>query len=136
MEKKVTIGDVIAISYKRYRCAVVRTDFDNKFLSSLISNAGAYIRGKRLHGAADERWNWSRELHLSDKQLLIFNRIRINCENAWSDRCAYYKYSKEFEDWDIFLEKYDRETLESFKGIKEDENTKKWREEIMMYYKE
>lgn len=133
MSNNISIYDLTFLNKRMYRCGVEIQDFEKDFINSLIKNAKYCTKGVKIYGDVTDNCNASVLLYLSEKQISIFERIKIRFRNAYNNRCAYYVYSQVIEDYEINLEKFDRDTLETFKGEKESEESKEWIRQIMLY---
>lgn len=133
MSNNISIYDLTFLNKIMYRCGVEIQDFEKDFIKSLIKNAKYCTKGVKIYGDVTDSCNENILLYLSEKQINIFDRIKISYENAYDNRCAYYVYSQVIEDYEIKLEKFDRDTLETFKGEKESEESKEWIRQIMLY---
>lgn len=133
MSNNIIIYDLTFLNKRMYRCGVEIQDFEKDFINSLIKNAKYFTKGVKIHGDVTDNINRGMILYLSEKQINIFNRIKTRYQNAYNNRCAYYVYLQIIEDYEINLEKFDRDNLESFKGEKESEESKEWIRQIMFY---
>lgn len=133
MKKHISIHDLAILDKRMYRCGIEVQDFEKDFINNLIKTAKYYTKGVKIYGDTTDSCNRDVLLYLSEKQKIIFERIKIRYKNAYDNRCAYYIYRQKIEDYDIVLEKFDRDTLESFKGKKESEESKEWMRQIMLY---
>jgi len=131
--REIRISDVTKLDKRMYRVGIEAEEFEKEFINSLLKNAKFYTKGVKIIGSVSDSHNRDVLLHLSDKQNVIFNRIQTKYNKAYNNRCAYYIYSQVIEDYEIKLEAYDRETLESFKGEKETEESKQWIKSIILY---
>lgn len=131
--REIRIYDVTKLDKRMYRVAIEVDEFEKEFINSLLKNAKLYTKGVKIIGSVSENHNRDILLYLSDKQKIIFNRIEAKYQEAYNNRCAYYIYSQTIEDYGIKLEAYDRETLESFKGEKENHESKQWIKSIILY---
>jgi hypothetical protein len=133
MKNEITISKITSLNKRMYRCGVEVQDFEKEFINSLIKNAKYCKKGVKIYGDVTDSCNANIVLYLSEKQITIFERIKIRYKNAYDNRCAYYIYSQVIEDYEINLEKFDRDTLKTFKGEKESEESKEWMRQIMLY---
>lgn len=133
MKKEITISKITSLNKIMYRCGIEVQDFEKNFINSLIKNAKYFAKGVKIYGSVTDICNANIKLHISEKQLSIFERIKTRYKNAYENRDAYHIYAQIIEDYDIILEKFDRETLESFKGEKETEESKEWIRQIKFY---
>lgn len=131
--KEIKICDVTGLDKRMYRVGIKVEDFEKEFINSLLKNAKFYTKGIKIIGSVSESYNRDIKLYFSEKQKVIFNRIRDKYQEYYDNRCAYYIYNQIIEDYGIKLEDYDRETLESFKGEKESEESKQWIKAILLY---
>lgn len=131
--REIKIYDVIKLNKRMYRVGIEVEEFEKEFINSLLKNAKFYTKGVKIIGSVSDSHNRDILLHLSDKQKVIFNRIQAKYQEAYENRCAYYVYSQTIEDYGIKLEDYDRETLDSFKGEKETDESKQWIKSIIFY---
>ncbi len=133
MKKEITISKITSLNKMMYRCGVEVQDFEKGFINSLIKNAKYCTKGVKIYGSVTDSCNANTVLYLSEKQISIFERIKTRYKNAYENRDAYHIYAQIIEDYDIILEKFDKETLECFKGEKESEESKEWINQIMLY---
>lgn len=133
MSENISIYDLTFLDKRMYRCGVEIQEFEKDFINSLIKNAKYYTKGVKIFGDVTDNCNRDVILYLSEKQIKIFDRIKKRYQNAYDNRCAYYVYSQIIEDYGIVLEKFDRETLESFNGEKETDESKEWIRQIIHY---
>jgi len=133
MGKYITIHELTSLDKRIYRCGIEILDFEKDFINNLLNTANYYTKGIRIYGDIVDGCNRDIKLYLSEKQINTFEKIRIRYKNAYANRCTYYIYSQIIEDYDIKLEKFDRDTLKSFKGEKESEDSKEWIRQIMLY---
>ena len=133
MKKDISIKELTSLDKRMYRCGVEIQDFEKNYINSLIKNAKYYTKGVKIHGCITDSCNANIVLYLSEKQISIFERIKIRYKNAYENRDAYHIYAQIIEDYEIILEKFDRDTLETFKGKKESEESKEWIRQIMLY---
>tara|TARA_R110000782_G_scaffold254170_1_gene342503 strand:+ start:53 stop:457 length:405 start_codon:yes stop_codon:yes gene_type:complete len=131
MNDNINIYDLTFLNKRMYRCGVKIQDFEKDFINSLIKNAKYCTKGVKIYGNVTDNCNGKILLYLSQKQINIFEKIKIRFKNAYNNRCAYYVYSQIIEDYEINLEQYDKDTLESFKGKKESKGSRSWIEEII-----
>ena len=129
----ISVYDLMFLNKRMYRCVIKVEDFEKEFINSLIKSAKFYTKGVKLIGSISESHNRDIILYFSHKQKIIFNRIKSKYQEAYDNRCAYYIYTQIIEDYEIKLEDYDRETLNSFKGEKETEESKRWIKAIILY---
>lgn len=133
MENSISVYDLFFLDRRMYRCGIEIQKFEKEFINSLINNACKYTKGVKIFRDITDSCNRDIVLYLSEKQLKIFDRIKKRYENAYNNRCTYYIYSQIIEDYEIVLEQFDRDTLESFKGQKENEESKEWIRQIIQY---
>ncbi len=131
--REIGISDVTKLDKRMYRAGIEVEQFEKEFINSLLKNTKFYTKGVKIIGSVSDNHNRDIKLHLSDKQKVIFNRIEAKYQEAYNNRCAYCIYSQTIEDYEIKLEEYDRETLESFKGEKETDESKQWIKSIIFY---
>lgn len=133
MSREIKVCDLTDLDKRMYRVGVKVEDFEKDFMNSLIKSAKFYTKGVKIIGSISDNHNREIIIHFSNKQKIIFNRLKEKYQQAYDNRCVYYIYSQIIEDYDIKLEEYDRETLESFKGEEETEEHKKWINSIIFY---
>ena len=133
MSDTIRIYDLTFLDKRMYRCGVEIQEFEKDFINSLIKNAKYYTKGVKIFGDVMDSCNRDIVLYLSEKQINNFDRIKKRYQNAYDNRDAYHVYAQIIEDYEISLDDYDKETLESFKGEKEDEESKEWMRQIMLY---
>ncbi|MGL4973380.1 MAG: hypothetical protein ACRC6H_09580, partial [Culicoidibacterales bacterium] len=102
--------------------------------NNLIQNAKHYTKGVKVFGDVTDNCNRDIVLYLSEKQIKFFCGIKKRYQNAYKNRDAYHVYAEIIEDYEIYLDDYDKETLESFKGEKEDDESKEWMQKIIFYH--
>ena len=133
MSDTIRIYDLTFLDKRMYRCGVEIQEFEKDFINSLIKNAKCCTKGVKIFGNVMDSCNRDVVLYLSEKQIKIFDRIKKRYQNAYDNRDAYHVYTQIIEDYEILLDDYDKATLESFKGEKEDEESKEWMRQIMLY---
>ena len=133
MSDTISIYDLAFLDKRMYRCGVDIQDFEKDFINSLIKNAKYCTKGVKIFGDVMDSCNRDIILYLSEKQIKIFGRIKKRYQNAHDNRDAYHVYAQIIEDYEIVLEKFDIDTLESFKREKETEESKEWMRHVMLY---
>ena len=133
MNKEIKVGELLSLKDKFYSCGVEPTKFEKEFVNSIIENAKYLNKGKKIFGDIEDLYNRDIVLILSDKQANVLDGIRIRYKNAYNNRCSYYIYKQVIKDYEIKLEQFDKDTLESFKGEKETEESKEWLRQIILY---
>jgi Mg2+ and Co2+ transporter CorA len=133
MSDNISIYDLTFLDKRMYRCGIEIQEFEKDFINSLIKNAKYCTKGVKIFGDVTDSCNRDVVLYLSEKQIKIFDRIRMRYKNAYDNRNSYHVYAQIIEDYEISLDDYDKETLESFKGKKEDEESKEWIRQIILY---
>lgn len=131
----IKVSDLITVKDRFNKCGIEATQFEKEFVNSLLKNAKYLSKNstKKIFGNIEDLYNREIELNLSDRQKKVFEKIDLRFRNAYNDRCAYYIYKQVISDYEIKLEDFDKETLLSFKGQKEDEESKEWLRQIIQY---
>lgn len=126
---------LVSLNKRMWRCDMQVQDFEKDFISNLLKNAKYYTKGKKIFWNIRDSCNRDIKLYFSEKQIKVFEKIELRCKDHYDNRCVYYLYNQIFEDREIILEKFDRDTLKLFKGQKvEDEESKEWLRQILYYH--
>lgn len=133
MSENISIYDLTFLDKRMYRCGVEIQEFEKDFINSLIKNAKYCTKGVKIFGDVTDNCNRDIVLYLSEKQIKIFDKIKKRYQNSYDNRDAYQVYTQIIDDYEILLDDYDKATLESFKGEKEDEESKEWIRQIILY---